>query len=103
MSVSLYIEKINGEEKNEYLPVSGQKFFEENWMPLCELLNLKWIPLFKTGFTFNEDDLPDILEELNLLKRQCDQLNNEHLKNRLGVLIDRLEGLRGQTTSFFIG
>ena len=103
MSVALVIEKVNGVQKNDYLPLSGQHFFNEVWMPLCELYELKWVPLFKTGFTFNENDLPFIIEELRFLKECTASLDNDKLKDRLNILIEKLETLRGQTSSFFIG
>ena len=103
MSVSLLIEKVNGIEQNDSLPVSGQRSFVDDWLPLCSLYDLKWVPLFETGATFNQEDLPHILEELWLMKRHRSDVNNEHLQKRLEMLINKLETLKGQKTSFFIG
>ncbi len=103
MSVALLIEKIDGTVTRDYLPISGELSFKTEWLPVCRLLHLKWIPLFQTGGTFDENDIPFILEELVLLRDHFASLEKEKIKTRLSYLIKKLESLKGKSTVFFIG
>jgi len=103
MSISLTIEKVEGKILNQNIPISGQQFFEENWLPACEQLQLKWLPLFKTGIPIDEQDLPFVFNELQSLKEHISTLNDDHYNNRLTVLIDKLQGLEDKKVLLFIG
>lgn len=102
MSVALMVEMINGVEVSDYLPVSNQQFFVEYWIPLCKIHNLYFVPLFETGLSFSELDLPDLLSELKLLQSHP-EYDDEYFRKRINLLVEKLESLQGQQTTFFIG
>lgn len=101
MSVALLIE--HGVNENEYLPIAGQRLFEDVWLPKCDALNLTWVPLFKTGVSCTQEELPFILDELTLLKDHFSKSDENGVYQRLIVLIEKLESLLGKEISFFIG
>lgn len=102
MSVALMIENINGLEVNHYLPVSNQQFFVEYWVPLCKKHQLFLVPLFESGLSLTDEDLPDLLRELKTLQSQP-EYDDEYFQKRINLLINELENLSGKNVSFFIG
>jgi len=103
MSIALMVEKVDGVKNTDYLPISGQKFFIEKWVPLCDQYNLKLIPLFQTGFTFTEKDLPILLSELEILKVNIREDEAVYLRERIDLLLDKLKTLTGHEVNIFIG
>ena len=105
MSIGLMIESVNGDRIEEYLPVSGEAFFEQFWLPICRDWDLKLVPQFQTGRSFDHTDLPLLLAELQKVKNAVNSSQDEsaHLLRRINLLIERLSGLEGKEAHFFIG
>lgn len=106
MSVALLIEEVNGKEINEYVPVATQESYLNNWKPISDKSNFGWIPLFESGGTFTEDDLPFILEELHKFKLLCEKETSSEfvtINTRVTLLISKLENLSGKKVVFTIG
>ena len=104
MSIALLIENVNGKE--DYFPISTQESFKKNWRPICEKEGFEWIPLFETGSTFNEKDLPYILLELKKFNKICienSSYSDETIISRLKVVLSKLEKLGQNKVRFFIG
>jgi len=104
MSVALIITD-KKEENNtlEYLPIAGEKTFEDIWLSICKEGNFSYIPLFQTGIVFELDDMPFILAELERFKilLQKEQL---YLLDRVEPLIEVLNDFKDNTMAeFFIG
>ncbi len=105
MSVLLFVESPE-EFKNFTVPVSGESYFREIWLPIAEKLELKIIPLFEVGMSFSNQDIPIILKELNLLENEANRLfsPDEHIFARISLLQDGLNTLRNiDNLDFFIG
>lgn len=106
MSVALIIENIDGKEISDYFPISTQESFKKIWIPICEQENYEWIPLFETGGTFTEEDLPYILFELNRFKEICHKSSFskvDDIISRLDLILSNLEKVKGKKITFFIG
>ena len=105
MSIGLMIESVNGDRIEEYLPVSGEAFFEQFWLPICRDWDLKLVPQFQTGRSFDHTDLPLLLAELQKVKNAVNSSQDEsaHLLRRVNLLIERLSALEGKEARFFIG
>lgn len=106
MSVMLLIEEVDGNQVEISSPVSGQTYFDRVWMDICEKEGFEWIPLFQSGFSFTGDDLPYILEELVKFREACHKHledKEEQVYERLDLLEERLEPLKGKQSKFFIG
>ena len=105
MSVAFLIERVDGEPVNDYLPISGEVFFQEVWLPLCTTLDLKLVPQFQGGRSFDKDDLPALIKELEKLQSKVSTglQESEFLLKRVGMLIDGLRDLEGRNVELFIG
>jgi hypothetical protein len=109
MSVALVIESINGQESDGYIPVSTQQTFVKYWIPICEKNNLKLLAYSKTGNSYNETHLPELIKEVEFF---CGALNEEknipedileYLRDRSSLLLQELKRLEGNTVEFFLG
>jgi len=106
MSVALIIEKIDGQKVNEYIPISNQENFKKIWIPICEQEGYEWIPLFETGGTYTEDDLPYILNELYRFKQICHKNTSskvDDIISRLDLILSSLERIKDKKVIFSIG
>lgn len=104
MSVALLIEKIDGKEVKEYIPIATQQIFEDEWLPLCKENNLQWIPMFETGYPFITEDIPYLLEELFFLIKSIHNTKKDlHLKERVIMLTEKLTELQKHRVSIYIG
>lgn len=91
MSISLLVSGKNIPEADwKNIPIATEDVFEKKWLPLSEQLNLKYIPLFQVGFSVDADTLPDVLNELNLLKNK---ITENSTKNEISNLKERVENL----------
>ena len=70
MSVSLVIKYRTPGKEADLVPITTERTFEEYWQPASAALNLKWIPLFQIGLPIDAQDVPDIVDELLLLKKE---------------------------------
>jgi hypothetical protein len=70
MSVSLFIKYQTVGKETDLVAIATEKIFEEYWQPASATLGLKWIPLFQVGLPLNAQDVPDIEDELLLLKEK---------------------------------
>jgi hypothetical protein len=69
MSIGLYITNPrNLEEKNIYVPIAAESFFEKSWLPAAENLGLNKIKLFQIGLDVDESNLKVVQEELEIFK-----------------------------------
>jgi len=91
-----------------YVPVATQDTFKRHWVPGCEALGLKWVPLFETGIPLEVVDLPVVLQELRVLESWTQQHAPESgalIAERLARLISELSALVGSLdgVELFIG
>lgn len=105
MSVSLLIERVDGELVKRNVPVSTQAYFKSHWLPICEIYNLSYVPLFETGFSFTGVDIPSILGELLVIKTHLDNEDSaeEYFAKRLNLLTNHLIEVKDREVEFFIG
>jgi hypothetical protein len=109
MTIGLLVEYLDGEEIGQYHPIATREVFNRYWVPIFTQNNYKWLPLFETGASFNQEDLPFILNELKsfkeelILHREVDIYSYEHVFSRVNQLLDSLVALEGHQVKFFIG
>lgn len=90
------------------VPVAPFQTFREVWLPACEALGLKWVPMFETGIPIAIEDVPDVLAELRSLKAWLAQPGNRDAASAIGERVDNLiEGLeeasRNPNAHIFVG
>lgn len=100
MSVALFIETIDGRkpEKQDYVPVAAQQVYHHAWMPVCEKHQLKLFAACAWGLTFDENDIPALLEELKIIRKEI----AEELE-RVDMLETALRAMQGHQVVFSIG
>jgi hypothetical protein len=85
MSISLVISNENiPEEKWENTPIASEENFEKIWLPICEQLQLEYIPLFETGLDIDSGSLEEVMIELNHLKEELIKkkgINDTYIKS----------------------
>jgi hypothetical protein len=85
MSISLVISNANiPEEKWENTPIASEENFEKIWLPICEQLQLEYIPLFETGLDIDSGSLEEVMIELNHLKEELIKkkgINDTYIKS----------------------
>lgn len=91
MSVALMISNlINQEEEDFYVPIAAQKVFQDYWMPIIDMLDLKYAKWFQVGMEIGKEDLELVLKELlEIRTRIVKNMDNERGKQ----MIDRLDNL----------
>jgi hypothetical protein len=68
MSVALLITMQDDPEARRLVPVATQQIFRDHWMRGCRDLGLRWVPQFETGIPLSKDDIPEVLEDLRVLR-----------------------------------
>jgi hypothetical protein len=66
--MAIVIDPKNESQKLFSVPISTEKNFKDNWMPLIQKLDLQWLPLFETGIDIELVDLESVLDELSKLQ-----------------------------------
>lgn len=90
MSVALLIQPRGTDpEEARLVPIATQDVFKRHWLPACEALALRWVPMFETGIPLEPLDIPPVLTELRVLKRWAEQEAPE-ISDAIG---ERLDGL----------
>jgi len=82
--------------------VAAEEIFETYWVPICNLLGLRWIRQFQYGLEVKRTDLEQILNELVILKQFLSKEPKPNLPNgiaahileRVNLIISALEGIR---------
>lgn len=91
MSVSLMISNaVNIEEENLNIPISTEKVFQDNWIPIIEKLNLKWIRCFQSGIELEKEDIEAVLKELDTMQVWVYENMNTDRGKQMIVRIDNL-------------
>lgn len=96
MSIGIIIDDPkNEEEKLFYIPLATEKTFENYWNKAANQLNLQWVPVFSTGITIEYEDLPFIINELNMVfnwvKEHVVNLETQkELLNRIEYILENL-------------
>lgn len=91
MTIGVFIlDPENDYEREFFIPVATEVFFQECWKPAVESLGLQWTDLFSTGVDVEEEDVPHIIEELLLIKEWATNNLNEEQKDKI---FKRIEGL----------
>ena len=97
-------------EKNISIPVANEDFFNKFWLPAAEELGLKWIPAFSAGMDVTKEDVPDILDELNELKKwatassKLNQDEKKYMITRIEIFEETLpQAFRRENAVMFIG
>jgi hypothetical protein len=109
MTVSAFIlDPQNDFERNFFIPVATELFFNKYWLPAIESLGLQWTLLFSTGVDVEEEDIPHIFNELLLIKEWADKNLGEEEKNKMFERIARLQvnlplAFQRKNTVVFIG
>lgn len=99
MSVCAFIlNPQNDFERNYFIPIATESFFKECWMPAIESLCLRWTVLFSTGIDVEEGDVPNIMNELLLIKEWAHKNLGE--EQRIKIL-ERIEGLQEELPKAF--
>lgn len=69
MSVAAFV--ISPKELNDdggmYTPVATEKCFYDDWFPIIEKLELKWLTHISFGLDVTNENLQEVLNELNVL------------------------------------
>ena len=111
MSVGLLITNSGDRTDSNWIPVATQAVFAGYWVPAAHLLGLQWVPLFETGTSVDKEDLPAILDELDVLKRWLTRAPPslpegmaEFMTTRLNRLAAELDAIRDvPEAEIFIG
>ncbi|RKG75300.1 hypothetical protein D7V88_33705 [Corallococcus terminator] len=59
------------------VPLATEEVFRRYWVPGCDALGLRWVPLFKTGIPVQKEDLGSVLGELRALRQWMSGLPDE--------------------------
>lgn len=110
MSIGIMIdEPENEEEKLFYIPLATEENFENYWNKAANQLNLQWVPFFSSGIIIEYDDLPFIIDELNMvINWMKDHVTNletkKELINRIQYILEKLPNLFKQNNiKLYIG
>lgn len=110
MSLALIIEKVDGNEIGRELPISTNAVYTQYWEPVVTQEHLPWLALLLSpGFAITEEELPEVLAEVRLLKAAVpryyspESAGYQHMEERLTRLITELEALAGKKVSLFFG
>ena len=69
MSISILVKELpEGDAKAELIPLATEEAFRRYWVPGCDALGLRWVPLFQTGVPLQREDLAQVLTELRALR-----------------------------------
>ena len=97
MSISLSISYNDPERVSDLIPIATHDAFYSCWLPACSQLELKWIPLFRTGYpaiNLDLETLPEVIDELQCLMAYLaeneDQLDSQCVAQ---LIIERIERL----------
>lgn len=101
MSISLLVTE-RDDRNQRIVPIATEDIFSRYWEPLSSQLDLKWLPLFQSGFFVDRQDIPFVVSDLrrarqHFLLRQPDEAPEEVLKQittRITKLISELEELQ---------
>jgi hypothetical protein len=99
MSVALLISKKHDRRDSNLIPVATQDVFHEVWIPPCQALGLKYLPMFETGTALEQEDLDCVIEELGRLKEHFESTSNEltkHIVSRIELLASSLNDVKGR-------
>lgn len=94
MAISLSIQRKGQPENAETVPVATLAVFDQYWAPAVRDLNLRWVPLFRTGIPVQPEDVDPIVGELKILRRSMAALPGqapEIVLPRIDRLISELE------------
>lgn len=108
MSVALLFKMNTGQEKFDSIPISTEDAFAKRWLPGCVALKLQKVPLFSDGIDIESGEIPDILDELQRLRKwmleSYSVQDAEFLTGRLDRLVAKLRELeRAPTSEIWIG
>lgn len=99
MSIALIINSLPETDPEGYIPVSTEDAFEKKWLPGCEALKLRWVPLFQGGLDINRESIPEILDELSRLRSwMADNFEKDDASffhGRLDRLAEKLRQVKG--------
>ncbi len=99
MSIAAFIQKPKNVFPGDlYTPIATEKFFEKYWIPAIQVLDLQWIRVFSVGLDLTKEKLPNVISELNQLKKWAKgKLNSEEQKH----LLDRVSNLESMLEKAF--
>lgn len=110
MSIAIMIDKPKNEtEKSFYIPVATEKTFQTYWMKASEDLNLKWVPIFKTGIFIESEDKQVVSKEILLVKewviKNVSDLDKKmSLEERIDYILDSLSKIfEDKSIKLYIG
>ena len=105
MSISLLVERVDGIDENKMVPISTEILFDNVLIPIINKYNLEWIPLFKFGSSFNNEDIDFIIGELDTVLDVLDISNESHkvVMSRFKVLKEELNNINCSDVEFYIG
>jgi hypothetical protein len=104
MSVALTISRSTGSRGRDQVPISTESIFHTYWLPAANLLALRWVPAFAGGIDIEEQDIPEVLDELRRLRAYVASAPRPdwpaeiaaYVLGRIDLLADRLDGTRGE-------
>ncbi|MFI8714096.1 hypothetical protein [Brevibacillus brevis] len=110
MSICAFILEAQNEwESSFFVPIATESFFKCCWLPAIESLRLRWTAIFPTGIDVEEQDLPAVMEELNLIKawaahHLADEEDRMRLVERIDWICEKLpQAFQRKEAILFIG
>ena len=99
MSVSLMLTNKSDRNQCRLIPVAIQQEFVEVWMAKCDLLGLRFVPMFDTGTVLEDDDIDFVIDELKKLTdfvSSSDDSMDSRLIKRAVMDIEELTKVKGR-------
>jgi hypothetical protein len=88
MSVALMLTYLNGHD--DYIPLSGQRTYDEVIVPSAAKLGAVWLPLFSTGVPIDREDLLTVINEFERLTAYFEDTSDQP-KEICDAIIARIE------------
>ncbi|MEP7284744.1 MAG: hypothetical protein ABI947_03115 [Chloroflexota bacterium] len=74
MTVDLLIHYIEKSHPMKFVPISSTELFFLYWEPISTKLGLKYVPEFGKGLEIERDEITDVIDELQRLKKYASSI-----------------------------
>lgn len=109
MSVSLFINTVDGITVNREIPVANQAVFNNVWSTISSANNLPMLKHGEEGHSYDEGHLSGLIEEvktfiaLTKVPETVPDEYKDYVDNRSAYLLAELRKLEGHKVNFFLG
>lgn len=109
MSISLFIQSIDGKTVNQEIPVASQQMYRSYWYRISSENNLPILQHGEEGHSYDEKHLADLIQEVKTfvaLTQVPGAIPSEHMDyitTRSARILDELKQLEGHRVNFFLG